>query len=385
METGAKDRRYGFPSTRSPISPGSDSTRNETLTSSMLSDSGRTSSPLPAKSDHVLVRKSQRHVGGVYGIGLKVQRVSGLKDEDGLAINRKVRIGDVLDAVEGRRIKQVLSRSFLPLSTCPGAPNLDNLIRHVCLQGGWNAIEELIFGPLDSTVALTFAPQDRSARYTVNVKRHVPIRVWDEQHNWLELREELKGQDLLAESDIVEELEGVRFSVTDKTGKTLDLLKDNKHHNCCLGLVLAAEMNDTGMEPQQIYAIIPGSPAWMSGNLQSGDYVEAVDGVKADANNIMKLVEGSDIIGSTCSLTLSRDQKTFHVELYRSLVSTVENVETVFNLLEQIDRQIEEEEPHHALLQTSQQLSKLICDWECNRCEKERVLAKRLQTVQQGI
>lgn len=72
METGAKDRRYGFPSTRSPISPGSDSTRNETLTSSMLSDSGRTSSPLPAKSDHVLVRKSQRHVGGVYGIGLKV-------------------------------------------------------------------------------------------------------------------------------------------------------------------------------------------------------------------------------------------------------------------------------------------------------------------------
>ncbi|KAJ1494424.1 hypothetical protein T484DRAFT_1765454 [Baffinella frigidus] len=53
-----------------------------------------------------------------------------------------------------------------------------------------------------------------------------------------------------------------------------------------------------------IAAITPGSPAAISGELQVDDEVVAVDGMQAFEINLTKLVGGSDVVGSKCTLTL---------------------------------------------------------------------------------
>jgi hypothetical protein len=47
----------------------------------------------------------------------------------------------------------------------------------------------------------------------VVVKRHVPIREWEESHQWLALRPELEGALLGVDSSIVKHLEKIRHLV----------------------------------------------------------------------------------------------------------------------------------------------------------------------------
>lgn len=157
----------------------------------------------PLQSNNTLELKQVREQGGLYGIGLKVdmdpphlvQRVSNLQAPDGSSLNDHVKVGDSLLLINGQHVE----------------------------LGSMEALEKAILGPKDSTLKLAFksyakgtAGANQQNIYEIVVKRHVTIREWDETHSWLELRDEFKGNPLLAEEDIVGVMEELRRCVADR-------------------------------------------------------------------------------------------------------------------------------------------------------------------------
>ena len=225
------------------------------------------------QSNAVLELKQVREQGGLYGIGLKidmdpphlVQRVSNLKDPEGRSIN-DVRVGDALLLVNGQHVE----------------------------LGSMEALEKAILGPKGSTLNLAFTrmhpPKDPASQdltrgpfstsedvYEVEVMRHVAIREWDEDHSWLELRQELRGRRLLADEEIVPVMESVRRCVVDRSNQALDFICEERVAMCSLGIHCAQEMGhgvneimDQSLRPNQIQVLVPGCPAHTSGKLKQG-------------------------------------------------------------------------------------------------------------------
>eukprot|EP00961_Rhodomonas_salina_P052289 701853-Rhodomonas_salina.4 len=154
------------------------------MSTGMSTDGQASSGPgVPLKAPEavdVLEVRQSRQVGGVFGIGIKVntdpphavQNVSNLTDPDGTNISSLVKIGDELWAVDG-----------IPTE-----------------QESMDVVEGLILGKKDSLVKLTLKKKETGRTEELIVKRHVAVRTWDEPLTWLELREDLLGQNFLADS-----------------------------------------------------------------------------------------------------------------------------------------------------------------------------------------
>lgn len=169
-----------------------------------------------------------------------------------------------------------------------------------------NFVEKLIFGEKNTTITLTFRRKEDDSSYKVVANRHVPIKTWDVTMKWAELRSELAGRDLSAEPSIVETLENIRTSLHDRSGTPIDILKDDIHEPCSVGLHLAMETASSILRPKQIDSITPGGPAFMGGDLMVGDEILSVDGETATESNVLKLLQGSNVIGSKCFISVKR-------------------------------------------------------------------------------
>ena len=238
-----------------------------------------------------IVEKREDKQCGVFGIGLKIDvlsphevlKVIDLRDANGdSAPMGIVSVSDVLLSVDGQTVE-----------------NRDASV-----------LESTILGPADSTVCLKLRSADTGETYEFVAMRHVPIRVWQEVHVKRCLRADLVGQHLLADASIVEHLEGIRTSILGSGGSFVDLMRDlsKPDFQCSLGLIFALELNenDANLKPCQVFAVVPGSPASLMGSVLPGDEVVAVDGVEADESNLVKLIEGNNVIGSSCTLSIVR-------------------------------------------------------------------------------
>jgi hypothetical protein len=224
--------------------------------------------------------------------------------------------------------------------------------------------------------------------YEVEVKRHVPVREWDDVHSWIELREAQKGRPLLAEEDIVLVMEELRRCVVDGSNYALDFLPEENVSVCSLGMYFQQEMSNerNGLGPNKIQVLVPASPAHSSGKLQKGDEIVAVDGVPAHAENLTKLLRGSDVIGSKCRVTAKRPGKaTFDVELARTSAFAVRNTDYFVNLVDSLEHQMLQRESHETMMPSLQAVKAHFLETERRRCSAEASLADRLWQVQSRI
>ena len=169
--------------------------------------------PIIKSTDTVELKETRERIG-LFGIGLKVdmdpphlvQVVSNIKYSNNHSIENRVNVGDSLVCINGER----------------------------CV-GSMESLEKAILGPKNSTLKLGFERMELSNRnmaqgandiYEVEVKRHVPIREWEELHGWIELRQEHKGRHLLAEEDIVLVMEELRRCVADPSNYALDFIRE---------------------------------------------------------------------------------------------------------------------------------------------------------------
>jgi len=84
-----------------------------------------------------------------------------------------------------------------------------------------------------------------------------------------------------------------------------------------LGVRIAMSMDQTDLAPTQIQTVVPGSIAYATRALRTGDDIVAIDGVPVSEHDIIPVIIGSNVIGSPCNLTVSRDGRQFNVNLTR--------------------------------------------------------------------
>jgi len=196
---------------------------------------------------------------GVYGIGMKINReaphvvqlVSNLKDSTGKSCNSSILEGDTLMRIDG------------------------NLVEN----SGINTLENLVLGEKDTTAVLTLRSKASGQMYSVTVLRHVPIRQWEETHQWLELKPALQNSQLGVDASVLEPLERIRHAVVNRAQRLIDFQRMDVSEECTLGIVFALEVQGAGMLGNQVFELEAGGPAALQGELRRGDEVVAVDGV----------------------------------------------------------------------------------------------------------
>ena len=121
-----------------------------------------------------------------------------------------------------------------------------------------------------------------------------------------------------------------------------DLLKDHHAERSTLGIHLSLPSQvPPGVRPGQIRDLALGGPAYLSGQVELGDEIVAVDGVPvSDADSVSALVRGSDEIGTTCVVTLRRDTETFDAVLIRGSSTRVRAIQKIFQLIDITDAHI---------------------------------------------
>jgi len=86
--------------------------------------------------------------------------------------------------------------------------------------------------------------------------------------------------------------------------------------------------------------ILVGSPAYLSARFKKGDKILEIDGTKATTNNLIELLVGTDLPGSTVTLKCSRDsgvfQNTFDVTLMRMSTAKLVDHRRMFELFTKI-------------------------------------------------
>ena len=97
--------------------------------------------------------------------------------------------------------------------------------------------------------------------------------------------------------------------------------------------------------------VLVGSPAYLSQKFRKGDVILEVDGKKATTHNLIELLVGTDLPGSTVTLKCSRDnglfQNTFDVSLMRMSTSRLVDHRRMFELFTKMKdiAQIEDNKP----------------------------------------
>ena len=247
-----------------------------------------------------------------------------------------------------------------------------------------DSIETLILGPPGSVVKLTLSSHGR--QYEIHVQRHVPIQVWDRTLRWYALKPEFKDKDFLAENKIISVLEGMRQYTHDGCGNLADLLKDHQTERSTLGIHLSLPTHvPHGVGPGQIRALTLGGPAFLSGQVQLGDEILAVDGNPvADADSVSALVRGSDDIGTTCTVTLLRNGETFDVVLIRGSSTRVRAIQKLFQLIETSEDHIKKGNLDDAVRALGLIHGNLWAS-ESARVERESRLSERLAKMQSTL
>ncbi len=176
-------------------------------------------------------------------------------------------------------------------------------------------------------------------------------------------KEELRGQELITDTDIVRSLNEVRSTIIDPQGREMDFLAGIKQRGSSVGLVLAHGS-------KIVDRVVPGSPAEFAG-LQKGDVVGAVDG-EQDAGRIADLLSGHERIGSPARVTVVTNGQKREVVVVRTQVESLARTEELLAFAASTDALAGAGPAGRQALQSK------ILELERERQYEERVAAGRL-------
>lgn len=169
----------------------------------------------------------------------------------------------------------------------------------------------------------------------------------------------------------------------DGTGSLADLIKDNQAERSTLGILLTLPNQvNPRHKPGEIRDLTPGGPAYLSGQIEVGDEIIAVDGVPCrDSNTVTALVRGSDDIGTKCVLNILRHGQHFDVELIRGSSTRVRTVEKLFKLVQSAESHARQGSTE-GILQALSLLIGNLANSESARMHREARLSERLSQMQ---
>jgi C-terminal processing protease CtpA/Prc len=212
----------------------------------------------------------------------------------------------------------------------------DAEIEHLkCVHGHISAekqdeVERMKLAQEESTQAIVKIEKKRSQRASAPVSK-VPAPEWKEKlRRSLVLSERLRKRvrdDVLAvETAVVTSNEFIQKT----TVSALHCITAN----CCAYslnfayLQVGIMFSGTG----QVESVMIGSPAYLSGKVQKGDFIVEVDGKSVSGSTVLSAIIGEDIPGSYLTLTLKRDGNMVYVNLKRIPTADVADKRRMFDL-----------------------------------------------------
>jgi C-terminal processing protease CtpA/Prc len=212
----------------------------------------------------------------------------------------------------------------------------DAEIEHLkCFHGHISAekqdeVERMKLAQEESTQAIVKIEKKRSQRASAPVSK-VPAPEWKEKlRRSLVLSERLRKRvrdDVLAvETAVVTSNEFIQKT----TVSALHCITAN----CCAYslnfayLQVGIMFSGTG----QVESVMIGSPAYLSGKVQKGDFIVEVDGKSVSGSTVLSAIIGEDIPGSYLTLTLKRDGNMVYVNLKRIPTADVADKRRMFDL-----------------------------------------------------
>jgi len=254
-------------------------------------------------------------------------------------------------------------------------------------QTNIESCEQLIWGKPGTNIRLTMFRHEDGSMYEVRVKRHIPIYIWDHIKRWYELKPEFENEELLANSQIVRALEDIRLTLDEGSAMNLEFFKDPRMARSTFGFSLANGLNssmgsNSSFNPREVASITAGGPAFLSGRIQVGDELIAIDGNHFDGLNSDKL-SLSQPIGAPCNFTFKRGTMNYEVALNRASSSAVKAVERLFQVIETLEVQIRKGSPVQALISSLQTLAEQVVQIEKKRADNETWIFEKIRKMQQ--
>jgi len=176
--------------------------------------------------------------------------------------------------------------------------------------------------------------------------------------------------------DVLEEMRGL---LTDGKGKRRDLLFRPDSGSASLGFHYHEGEHSSDFKVQ---SLIAGGPAHISGQINRGDVILAVDNVEVTADTVEACFSSSQYIGSCASMRLKRESNATEVLLVRSPTSHLRSMQILFGYLDALEKAILDSgnsgDPHVAF----EKLLAYIVEMERKRSQNEMEVASQLATLQ---
>eukprot|EP00290_Baffinella_frigidus_P039019 CAMPEP_0180304794 /NCGR_PEP_ID=MMETSP0988-20121125/26007_1 /TAXON_ID=697907 /ORGANISM="non described non described, Strain CCMP2293" /LENGTH=377 /DNA_ID=CAMNT_0022287033 /DNA_START=66 /DNA_END=1195 /DNA_ORIENTATION=+ len=160
-----------------------------------------------------------------------------------------------------------------------------------------------------------------------------------------------------------------------------DLLKESRDVNATIGLQIG-DAKTPHYSRRHIVSLIPGGPAYTSGQVAVGDEIVAVDGEEVTDETVVDRMRGGNFIGSRCVLTVRRKGIEHEVPLVRTSAVHVKQEQKKMLMINHLTTIAEGKAPMGDLLSTVQALILLGTDMERTRLEAEASLAEKLRGMQ---
>ncbi len=190
-------------------------------------------------------------------------------------------------------------------------------------------------------------------------------------------------------------LEEMRRLLTDGKGNRRDLLWRPESGNASLGFhfhggpEVTPKLTTFGpSEPRsacndyRVQSLIAGGPAHISGQINRGDLIVAVDNVEVTAKTVGSCFSSSKCIGSCASLRIQRESTETEVVLVRSSTSHLRNMQVLFGYLDALEKTILNSADGRELQISFQKLLAYIIDMDRQRAEHEMEVATQLAILQ---
>jgi hypothetical protein len=190
-------------------------------------------------------------------------------------------------------------------------------------------------------------------------------------------------------------LEEMRRLLTDGKGNRRDLLWRPESGNASLGFHFHGGQEVTPKlttfgpsEPRspcndyRVQSLIAGGPAHISGQINRGDVIVAVDNVEVTAKTMGSCFSSSKCIGSCASLRIKRESTETEVVLVRSSTSHLRNMQVLFGYLDALEKTILNSADGRELQIAFQKLLAYIIDMDRQRAENEMEVATQLAILQ---
>eukprot|EP00960_Hanusia_phi_P027686 746962-Hanusia_phi.AAC.2 len=292
----------------------------------------------------ILFLKEEKVQGGLFGIGMTISRnpphsvlsVDDLKGPEGQNFNHMVEVGDRLHAVDDVEVEQT---------------NIESC-------------EQLIWGKPGSNIRLSMFRSEFQSSTPVEITitgMKTEVRALEDIRLTLE---EGKEYLRLQSCKWSEFFDGIQLIIQSQRGRFRLVLSRSE-----APLI-------------QVASIIAGGPAFLSGRIQVGDELIAIDGNYFDGLNSDKL-SLSQPIGAQCSFKFKRGNVTYDVALNRASASAVRAVERLFQVIETLEVQIRKGSPVQALISTLQSLAEQVVQIEKKRADNETWIFEKIRQMQQ--